>query len=228
MLKSRDVFPPGGWVYYQPETGWSAPQWLPFNAVVQAIVSHRSANPQHKFSTDSRVVEMELDAYTCARLQDMPGGDQFIIPGAPPPNFHLARLRPRLLAVAAGAKDKIANAVAGIGLWMEWFGNKPVAPEVAERRAGICVNCPNNVAGDVFQRFNAKTGEELKKIFAAMADEKMQTSHDEKLFVCGICDCPLKAKVHSPMIVIQNHLRAEVKARLPEFCWIVQEEKDAT
>lgn len=223
MLKNRNVFPPGGFVYYQPETGWTAPGWGTFDATVAAIVNHRRANPQHKFSTDPRVVEMELDAYTVHRLQDMPGGQEYILPGAPPPNFHLARLRPRLLAVVAGAKDKIQNAVAGIGLWLEWFGDKPVAPELAEQRALICVKCPHNGGGDVFQRFNQKTGEELKKIFASMQEEKMQTSQDDKLQVCLLCDCPLKAKVHSPLQIILNHLRPEVTERLPDFCWIKAE-----
>lgn len=222
-LKNRNVFPPGGFVYYQPETGWTAPAWTTFDATVAAIVNHRRANPQHKFSTDPRVVELELDAYTVARLQDIPGGQEYVIPGAPPPNFHLARHRPRLLAVVAGAKDKIQNAVAGIALWMEWFGNKPVTSDVAEQRAKICAECPSNIRGDVFQRFNTKTGEELKKIFASLQEEKMETSRDAELGVCAACDCPMRAKVWTPMDLILKHLQPAAKEKLDPLCWIKAE-----
>jgi hypothetical protein len=223
QMKSRNAHPPSGWVYYQPETGWTAPAWQSFDSLVLAVMQHRKANAGRfpQLSHDKATVEMEVDAYNAERMKSIPGGMAFVADGgsAPPgfPTSHL--LRQSVGQLVAGAK----NVVAGIGLWTEFFGSDPVEQTLANERAKVCVDCPHNAQGDIFQRFSAKTGEELKAIFAGMKKQAMETPSDPQLAVCVICSCPTRAKVWAPLEILNKHTRPEIQAALPEWCWIKKE-----
>ena len=71
MLLSETQFPPGGFMFYQPETRWSAPPGS-FNATVKAIIEHRKANPRFGLSINPDTVSLELHAYNCVRLHGDP------------------------------------------------------------------------------------------------------------------------------------------------------------
>jgi hypothetical protein len=62
--------PPGGWQYYQPETGWSLPHPLnhSFESAVKVIVGHRAANDVLKSMAGPGHVAVDLEAFTRARL----------------------------------------------------------------------------------------------------------------------------------------------------------------
>lgn len=227
QMKSRSQHPPGGWMFYQAETGWSAPQWLSFDAVVMAVWQHRKANATRfpNLSQDRAHIELEVDAYNAERMKSIDGGMAFVQDGGDaPPGFPMPRLPRQGVGRAVGAVvDHLKNASAGIGLWMEFFGEDPVEPKKAEGRAAVCVACPLNIQGDVFQRFNAATGKQLLEIFGSMKKQNMRTQFDERLGVCGACDCPLKAKVWAPIELIAEHLRPEAKEKLWSECWMRKE-----
>ena len=224
MLKNRNNLPPGGYVFYQPETGWSPNPWVSFDDQVKAIVEHRQANPRFNLSTNSSEVAQQLDDYTTLRLEKIPGGNNWLVPNAsaPPPESFQRHLPHRPAVGAAGVADYAKDVVAGIGLWTEWFGSKPVDKKTAEKRAAICVDCPKNVRGNWMQKFSEAAGTELLSIMGSMKKQKMQTKHDDSLGVCGVCNCPMKAKVWSPMDLIQKHMRDEHRPELWEKCWIRQ------
>lgn len=77
--------PPGGWQFFQAQTGWSAPTPIAstFDQTVVLIIKHRLANPaivgKHNLRTDRDGVAAELLAFNKARL-GLPEGD-----GPPPP-----------------------------------------------------------------------------------------------------------------------------------------------
>jgi hypothetical protein len=226
QMKSRHAHPPGGWMFYQPETGWTAPAWQGFDSLVSLVIQHRKANAGRfpQLSQDKATVETEVDAYNAERMRSIDGGMSFVADGgAAPPGFPTSHLlRQSVGQVVAGA-NKIKNAVAGIGLWMEWFGDDPVSQELATVRASTCLKCPLNIRGDVFQRFNAATGKQLLEIFGSMKKQNMATAFDDELGVCGACDCPLKAKVWAPNEIIANHLRPEAREKLWTECWMRKE-----
>lgn len=210
-------------MFYQAETGWQAPAWLSFDSLVHEVVMHRRANAGRfpNLSQDRATVEAEVDAYNTERMKSIDGGNAFIQDGgSAPPNFPMPLRQARAEGDVAGA---VKNAVAGIATWLEWFGDEPVAKFKAEGRAAVCVACPLNVRGNVLQRFNAVTGQALTSVFAAMHSRKMLTPFDNQLGVCDACDCPMKAKVWTPIKIIANHLRPEAREKLWAECWMRKE-----
>lgn len=221
MLKSRNHFPPGGFIFRQPQTGWEAPRHLSFDATVKEIIRHRINNPQHKLPVDRATVEAELENFTIARLKARPGWEAYLTDGEPTVPKSLP-LRDRAARVVAGAKKYVTNTVAGASLWAKFFGDgEPVSKDVAERRAAICIACPYHLRGNFAQRFNSVVGRELQAIFGKLKEVNMTTAYDESLTVCDICDCPMRAKVWIPIDRIESDLKEETKAKLPKHCWIV-------
>lgn len=224
MLKSRSKWPPGGWQFFQQETGWALPKGQDFHQSILQIIVHRKANPRFNLSTDYDKVANELDDFQCARLANDPvwciaeGISNFS--GRLP-----VRRQPEdVKGAVAGASKFLKNSTAGIGLYLEWFGDgKPVAPEVAETRAKACLQCPKHVPGTVFQRFSKAAAVEIMTVFGVLNDLQLKTSVDEQLQICDACDCPMKAKVWCPLPIIKGHLRPEAFAALWEQCWIRNE-----
>lgn len=220
-LKNKQLFPPGGYAYFQPETNWTAPQHQSFDATVQAIISHRRGNPHHKFSTDQSRVEWELEAYTVKRLQGMKGAQSFLleeaIPGSPP-SFPQP---PPEGGVVAGAK-KVA---AGVGVLLDWLGDgaEPVEHKLAESRAAVCTDCPKNKPGGLLSFFTEKAAETIRKQLEIRKDLQLSTPSDRKLNVCEVCFCPLHLKVHVPIAHIKKHTSDEVLSKLPSNCWMPKE-----
>lgn len=235
MLKSRRQFPPGHFSYFQPQTGWSAPLGLTFDQVVAALIKHRIANPRFDLSTEPEMVAKELDEYTCLRLGNDP--NYCSSPAFFPSGEELKKKRdsqfpfrgPDLGGVAAAAKQA-RNTVAGIGLYLEWFGQAgPVAQEQANRRAEVCLGCPkHNTKLTILQRFNEIASKPIMQALGILNDLELHTPSDDKLGVCEACDCPIRAKVWCPIGVITNHIRPEAKAALAENCWIRSESRDLT
>jgi len=222
------MWPPQGWRFRQPETGWSAPGGQTFGQVVEAIISHRQQNPRFKLSTDRATVENELDDYTCAILKN----DQHWCVGsavasfsAPLPAF--PRLAEARRSAAGGSLGKfVENAVVGIKSWIEFFGDgKPVDRTLAEKRASVCVSCLFNESVNLAQKFTSSVVKEIMGIFEVMIDLNLETSKDAQLKVCKICDCPTRAKVHVPLAIIQKQMKPETVVELPDHCWIKKLDK---
>lgn len=223
MLKNRNNFPPGGFRFRQPETGWEPPRHLSFDDTVKQIIKHRLQNPQHKLATDRVTVETELENYTTARLQKIQGGSEWLLEGAATP-LPKSLPSPNPAGVVAGAKKFAANAVAGASLWAKWFPDgRIVHTQVAERRAAVCLECPAHVRGNLAQRFNQIIARELHAVFGALKDQQMTTTRDSELAVCDICDCPMRAKVWVPLDLIDQELKPETRAKLPASCWIIKQ-----
>lgn len=74
VLRDRNMFPPGGWQFYQPQTGWKipTPTGQSFVKSVDLIIQHRLNNPALGLSTDVIAVSDELDRFTCLRLENDP------------------------------------------------------------------------------------------------------------------------------------------------------------
>jgi hypothetical protein len=227
-LKSRNHFPPGGWMFYQPEIGWKSNPNVGFNDVVAQIISIRQANPRFKLPTDRPAVENELEAYTEARLRSQYGeqADQWLISGAAPPNFPtLPRPRQRGGAVvAAGAK--VGRVSAGVGLMIDWLGDglKPVDQQLAEDRAKVCVRCPHNLPASAIQgAITGAVASGVHKLMEEKAEMKLRTSDDDKLHTCEICGCVMSLKIWAPADHIKKHTPDDVLNRLPAFCWVRRE-----
>lgn len=226
MLKDRVHFPPGGFKFYQPETNWNAPDNLGFDAVVQAIIDHREANPgRFKWATDAASVAAELDAFCEARLRQTYGdkAKQWLL-GAPATAqpFPWRPLRERR-AVAEDAAAGAKRAVAGIGLLASWLGDglKPVDAKTAESRAAICAKCEFNRKPNLVQKAYGAVADGLHLLMNARAELKLSTPHDDKLETCSACDCRLALKVFTPAEHIKKNTSDAIAADLDPSCWIL-------
>lgn len=222
MMRSLQHWPPEGWVYFVSQTGWYAPKHLSFNDTVNAISEHhRANNPRFNLPVDREQVAALLVAQTEARLRSTYGAaaDQWILndSGSPPPDFITPRRRQPGVAAAVVVEPKRVSMA--IGLLLDFLGPslKPVPHELAEKRAAVCVTCPNNQLGGALDHI---AGEALKKLLEYKAEEKLFTSHDAKLFECRICTCNLHLKPHVELAYILEKTTPEVMERLPDFCWI--------
>lgn len=222
MLKSRETLPPGGWVFRQPETNWISKFGRTFDETVDDIIKHRSANPRFKLSTDWAAVAIELELFTELRLRSMRGAESYLTPTDPKPT---RPQRPSIVkdAGAVGANKK-PSVVAGVPVLINWLGSglHPVAKELAEERAAICANCPQNRPGDWRHWFTEKVASVLKVQMEIKNDMALSTPSDDKLNVCKACVCELKLKVWTPLEHITDHMDDDMKRRLDERCWILK------
>lgn len=224
-MKSRDNHPPGGWRYLEPRTNWTAPTWQSFAVVVGAVISHRRGNPplttQYGLSVDPDVVAEEVDGYNAAICKANGWTEYFTEDDSPKP-FPPSQYQP--VAVAAGNLRKTAI---GVKAMTEWLGAglKPVEQSTAENRAVVCANCPQNVDPNWIQKLDAAAASTVLGLVESKNKMSLVTAQDAKLNTCAVCDCYLRLKVWSPADVVQNNTPADIRAKLPMFCWVLTEAK---
>lgn len=229
MLKSRNHHPPGGWAFFQAETGWNLPnpQTVSFDQAVRAIINHRQVNPRFKLPTDVDTVSAELEAFTEARLRSTYGdkANQWLIgaPATASPSSPLWRpLRARAAGAVAAVGADVKKAVAGIGLLKDWLGDglKPVDAKTAESRAAICAVCPKNQKASLVQAAYGSVADGVHLLMNARTDLKLATKFDAQLHTCQACDCLLTLKVFTPGPHIKKHTSSAVFDALDPKCWI--------
>jgi hypothetical protein len=216
----RHTFPPGGWQFRQPQSGWSAPAPTSntFDQTVVAIIKHRTKNPamvaKNKLSTDFNEVANELETFNRLRLG---------IPLETAPSFFQtssSQLQSRVVAAAVHVK----RAAQGTAVVLDWLtsGGQPVSQELAEQRGKICVACPKNVVGEWYTTAPAEL---IRSTLSARSDLKLQTSNDEKLQSCDVCKCLMRLKVWTPLEFIVNKTRPEIMEEFPSHCWIARRDQ---
>lgn len=226
-LKSRSKFPPGGFQFVQPQISPAVIGGHDFDSCVQAVYTMRMGNPficqQNNLSTDKATIEAEVDEYNAARCLSTAGWEHFVADTSPPKSWtpSTSPRRRQDAGVAAGAR----RTVAGVRLVMEWLGDglKPVAHELAEKRAGICVGCPKNSEPNWLQRIDAAVAAQIQSLVEIKNDLKLSTLQDEHIHTCSACDCFLKLKVHVPIEHVRTNTSEAVKAQLDPRCWVLHE-----
>jgi hypothetical protein len=227
-IKNRRANVPNGYLYVQRESGWDASKVIPhtisdFNAVVQAIRSHRMANPALKLNTSLPAIEAELEAVTVARLQAMPGADIYLqdVGGASPtasfqpaPQQTLAKLA-HVVGAVQTAKDVLFD-------WEE-SGQPPVAQGLANKRAETCVACSQNGRGGLSRYFTVPAAALIQSRLEKLHAMKMETPNDGQLGVCDACLCVNRLKVWTPIEFIKQHTTPEIMAKLDKNCWVRSE-----
>jgi len=225
MLKSRRIFPPGGWAFFQPQTGWNARPGATFEETVRELIKHRSANPRFNLSTDFDEVAAELDQYTCLRLGNNPEycasalGEDLSKKAESPLPWRTAAAG---LEAGVAAVKKVG---AGVGALLDWLGEggNPVDSKLAEHRAGVCAVCPLNQQADLTSFFTAPASNLIRKQIEIRKGLRLETTHDEKLGVCGACACPLRLMVHAPLAHKLRHMTPAALSRLDPACWVLSE-----
>ena len=115
--------------------------------------------------------------------------------------------------------------------WLTWWKQSPIAGLLkgkitrgepvfvdqaeANRRAALCVNCPHNVTP-------ASKGWAQKWTDGKMLDavEGRMTAHHDRLAVCQVCSCELRAAVWwLPDILVASMKGKRFPLKFPAFCW---------
>lgn len=213
---SRDTFPPGGWIFFQPQTGFSppTPKASTFSQTVQLIIKNRQQNPaicvRHKLSTDPAVVGNELEMFTRLRI------------GAPLPTPVMPTTNYGPLSAAVSDIKKLAS---GAGLLVTWdtSGLAPVPAEDANRRAAVCAACPLNSSAKYEQWRSVPIAASLASRLTRLEGLRLKTPSDTSLGLCDATYCPSAKLVHVPMEVISRRLKDDVRSGLASECWILKE-----
>lgn len=224
--KFKREWPPGGYVYRQEQTKWVSSKGSDFNSTVAQIIAHRKANPgitkQYNLATDKEAVALELECSICARLGNNPA---YCLNDSAPSPFLQSHSQKSTAAAAVGSARK---AVAGVKTVLDWLGSglRPAKQEVANARAAVCAECPNNKEGNFWQKLDAAAAGQIKLLVELKNDLKLTTPLDDKLKTCDVCDCHLQLKVWADIKHIRDNTPPEVMAALPDFCWVKMEASD--
>ncbi len=219
---------PGGWSYFQPETDWHAPGPLEnnFDQQVKNIVAMRKANPRFNLPTDEPTVAADLEAYTEARwakTYSKAGMAKFRIETKEDKKKESSSM-PRSRSLFNAAAGLVGINAKPLEDWLGSGGN-PVAPELAEHRASVCVPCPVNKAGwRDFLTLPAALA--IKEYLSIKHKMKLTTTHDAQLESCNACHCVLELKVHQPIDHVKANTTAEEFEKHREAnpnCWVLAE-----
>ena len=228
-LKNKNAQVPFGFRFHWAATKWDAQKVMPyrsFDHVVKALQSHVRGNmhqaQQSGMSADYDSLAALVEQQTVMALQKE-GYTDFITEEAStasPKQIPQHPLRPRPQGAAV-----VKSMAVGASLYAGWLGQggKPVARGVAESRAAVCVACPNNKEGDWKTFFTEQAAALILKTLELKNDMELSTSVDEKLGLCSVCLCPLKAKSWVPLPHVKAHTSAKALSELPSPCWIKDE-----
>ena len=118
--------------------------------------------------------------------------------------------------------DKAARLLDGITILSEWLGNGGivVAPEDAQRRANVCLDCENNKPG-AHLPFSVAMHIKRQREFKSRLELKVEG--EKKLHTCSACQCCIPLKIWVPF---DDLMKGDGRSRLNEFpghCWMVKE-----
>ena len=189
---NKNRTPLGGWRYYVPETDTMVygPHW---GALLANVTAHLDAN---QIAYDPNI-ERRVELYMCSEVPD----------GCS--DVPESEVKPKKMTVG-----DVLRFTAMIGADM-LNGRKRVDKEEANRRADICVRCPDNIDPDGCTSCNRGRMEKMvEKLTGAIATKK-----DSQLKSCRHCGCINKAQVWFPLDILQRFTNTEVNKALPSTCW---------
>ena len=233
-LKDRNRQIPNGLKFALPEVGYKNRDFDSFQTIQNAVFTIVQGNPgrakQHGWPTDLATIGDWIDDFNARLCQNNGWWDFITDPGGGPANFQPPSPQEKSrLDAAAGHIRKIWAGVKTLDEWID-SGEPAVASETAEQRAAVCVACPRNGSGDFTSWFAAPAAALIKAQIEKLEGRKLSTMYDGELGVCGVCLCPMKLKVHTPLKFIAAHMTPEVLVDLENvrpLCWIPKEVKDA-
>lgn len=225
-LKSRTQCAVDGFQFIDAPISADVMKEWDFNVLVNRIYNQRVKNPRFNLSTDMNAIADEVDLANALRMTTIPNAESYII-ADPGGGMAVFRVPPSTHNWASAAGEKSKALLSGAAVLTEWLGagGVPVAPELAESRAAVCVVCPLNQGGDWLSWFTAPVAAFIRAQLNKREEMKLTTSHDAKLEICSACKCPLKLKVHVPLPYIANRIGADIRAKLDPNCWITKELK---
>lgn len=215
---SRSTFPPGGWFFHQPQTGWSSPTPTSstFDQTVLLIIKERQRHPaisaKYRLSTDIPTVQRELERFTKLRL-GIQDAQPVVSLSAPPP-------RPSQLLISAA--EDIKRLARGAALLIEWNNSNlgPVAGEIALSRASRCELCPLNSKSRLGDWLNVPVAAALKTRLGRIMEMNLMSQDGAKLGLCLAIFAPACLLIHAPQPIFDAKMKPEMRQAIDPKCWL--------
>lgn len=119
------------------------------------------------------------------------------------------------------ALEQIRQDVNGLKILHEWLGEggKPVATQLANARAAVCMACPFNSKEVYMGLLKLAAATKVKQHLELKREENLTTEFDDGLHLCTECSCVLKLKVFVPFEHIRAYTSDKQLNELPSNCW---------
>lgn len=229
MRIKRDVkFPPGGWIFLEPSTGWRAPYPMAHDRYQTAreIAKHRRSNPHKKLNPSEDAALADLETFTCHRIKNDPNYCEGGAEKKTPAPYSGAQQKRKAL------RERLAALVVGAETVRDWFGDgmMPVPFGTALDRSRICEGCPKNQKGDWLNRLTGPIANAVMAHLKAKTMLNLELLNEEQLGTCAACECQLVLKVWVPPenIDMSPETMARLHRKTPEYpfdCWILSEKE---
>lgn len=124
---------------------------------------------------------------------------------------HEFEMEKNCCVVSADIERTFEQYIAGAKAYVRRLFSKEkfVSKEIADRRAGICVDCTQNL-----HNIGHRMSQFYTDRFMLHQTGGKRTKHDDKLFTCKICTCLLRSKVHYPIKEVAESLSDTEVGRL--------------
>lgn len=113
----------------------------------------------------------------------------------------------------------------GAKILNEWLGEggHVVGQEHAQRRADVCLKCPNNQAGFSLADSVSRAIREQVEIKNHL---RLRVDGEKKLLTCSVCLCVLKLKCWLPLDKVLYETEPDELEKFPAHCWVVKESSE--
>lgn len=198
-IKKRNLVPPGGWKFKDPDSGF----WLEGRSIEQLVSNVILSRKKNGYtgSFDIEETEQEVLKQICSIIGEphCKSDEEIVIYEDKTGIFKL---------------DKITS-IASAALEMAKGESLVDAKELARRQA-ICNKCFLNRPAR-----GCACATVYKMINAAIPDNR----RDENLEMCGACGCMINAKIQLPMSAV-NAANKGSNNKYPSYCWQLDEQSE--
>lgn len=184
--------PPRGWRYEQPQSGMPFVA-ITFESLLGKIAQHRANMQYPPISEGYQTLAAEIEDWICQHMSP----------------------RNQTRKCSGGARSRPSVGWQEVESFMNvnkkfFEDGKQLVPQAeAERRSGICANCPLNV-GVSGCSVCRRAVDAYRALFLNRG-----TSKDRQIRACGVCGCDLKTIVHMPL----GALKQGGPHEFPKWCW---------
>ncbi len=202
ILKILTTIPPGGWTYIEPKSGLLL-RGGDYYKLREAVRQHRDNN---RFENGPQL-DHEIQTQICERITAAGGQrakwciDPATIPIPGPSN------KGRSIHI-----DDVRSFLRLLGTWMK-SGFKFIEQPEANRRAGICASCPQNV--DIQ---GCSTCAHIGPLLTQTIGRRT-TTYDSGLKGCEVCGCSNKAQIWVPLKILKENMKSPQLDLYPNHCW---------
>lgn len=114
--------------------------------------------------------------------------------------------------------ERAAKIPDGLKNMADMFGPEGIVEDAktSQKRADICLKCPQNIQGVTL---SAPIASAVKKLLEFRKNVDLTVEGEQGLGRCGVCDCEIKLLVHVPQKRVVEYLTEEERSKSPFHCW---------